>query len=135
MKKLNMVFSTALLAATLGFTAYAKDEVKEVPNHPQLTEEQKAEVKQQFEADYKEMQEKFNQLTDDQKEEIYELYDKVNVAKVKLLDKYVELELMTEEEVEDIQKHMAEMSEKNREEKQFIGFKAPCPAKQTEKTN
>ena len=57
MKKLNMVFSTALLAATLGFTAYAKDEVKEVPNHPQLTEEQKAEVKQQFEADYKEMQE------------------------------------------------------------------------------
>ena len=55
MKKLNMVFSTALLAATLGFTAYAKDEVKEVPNHPQLTEEQKAEVKQQFEADYKEM--------------------------------------------------------------------------------
>ncbi len=70
MKKLNMVFSTALLAATLGFTAYAKDEVKEVPNHPQLTEEQKAEVKQQFEADYKEMQEKFNQLTDDQKEEI-----------------------------------------------------------------
>ncbi len=135
MKKLNMVFSTALLAATLGFTAYAKDEVKEVPNHPQLTEEQKAEVNQQFEADYKEMQEKFNQLTDDQKEEIYELYDKVNVAKVKLLDKYVELELMTEEEVEAIQKHMAEMSEKIREEKQFIGFKAPCPAKQTEKTN
>ena len=135
MKKLNMVFSTALLAATLGFTAYAKDEVKEVPNHPQLTEEQKAEVKQQFEADYNEMQEKFNQLTDDQKEEIYELYDKVNVAKVKLLDKYVELELMTEEEVEAIQKHMAEMSEKIREEKQFIGFKAPCPAKQTEKTN
>lgn len=135
MKKLNMVFSTALLAATLGFTAYAKDEVKEVPNHPQLTEEQKAEVKQQFEADYKEMQEKFNQLTDDQKEEIYELYDKVNVAKVKLLDKYVELGLMSQDEVDEIQKHMAQMSKKIREEQQFIGFKAPCTDKKTEKEN
>lgn len=135
MKKIHMALSATLLATTLGLTAYAKDEVQQAPNPSQLTEEQKEEIKNQFEADYKEMQEKFNQLTDDQKEEIYELYDKVNVAKVKLLDKYVELELMTEEEVEAIQKHMAEMSEKIREEKQFIGFKAPCPAKQTEKTN
>ncbi len=135
MKKIHMALSATLLATTLGLTAYAKDEVQQAPNPSQLTEEQKEEIKNQFEADYKEMQEKFNQLTDDQKEEIYELYDKVNVAKVKLLDKYVELGLMSQDEVDEIQKHMAQMSKKIREEQQFIGFKAPCTDKKTEKEN
>ena len=65
---------------------------------PALTEEQKDEMAKQMEAEYKAMQEKFNALSDDQKKEIYDLYDKVNVAKIRLLDKYVEFGLMSEDE-------------------------------------
>ena len=103
-----------------------------MPTPPALTEEQKGEMAKQFEAEYKEMQEKFSALTDEQKKEIYDLYDKVNVAKIKLLDKYVELGLMTDEEAKSIQKHMSEHSEKIRSEGQFIGFKAPHFPKRAE---
>lgn len=120
-----MTLGTIFLAATLSLTGYAKESTKEVPTPPALTEEQKEEMAKQFEAEYKEMQEKFSALTDEQKKEIYDLYDKVNVAKIKLLDKYVELGLITEEEANSIQKHMSEVSEKVRNEGQFIGFKAP----------
>ncbi|MDD6760670.1 MAG: DUF2680 domain-containing protein, partial [Turicibacter sp.] len=107
MKKINMTLGAIFLAATLSLTGYAKESTKEVPTPPALTEEQKGEMAKQFEAEYKEMQEKFSALTDEQKKEIYDLYDKVNVAKIKLLDKYVELGLMTDEEAKSIQKHMS----------------------------
>lgn len=132
MKKMNMTLGTIFLAATLSLTGYAKESTKEVPTPPALTEEQKGEMAKQFEAEYKEMQEKFSALTDEQKKEIYDLYDKVNVAKIKLLDKYVELGLMTDEEAKSIQKHMSEVSEKIRSEGQFIGFKAPHFPKRAE---
>lgn len=122
---MNITLGTIFLAATLSLTGYAKESTKEVSTPPALTEEQKEEMAKQFEAEYKEMQEKFSALTDEQKKEIYDLYDKVNVAKIKLLDKYVELGLITEEEANSIQKHMSEVSEKVRNEGQFIGFKAP----------
>ncbi len=132
MKKMNMTLGTIFLAATLSLTGYAKESTKEVPTPPALTEEQKGEMAKQFEAEYKEMQEKFSALTDEQKKEIYDLYDKVNVAKIKLLDKYVELGLMTDEEAKSIQKHMSDVSEKIRSEGQFIGFKAPHFPKRAE---
>ena len=132
MKKMNMTLGTIFLAATLSLTGYAKESTKEVPTPPALIEEQKGEMAKQFEAEYKEMQEKFSALTDEQKKEIYDLYDKVNVAKIKLLDKYVELGLMTDEEAKSIQKHMSDVSEKIRSEGQFIGFKAPHFPKRAE---
>lgn len=132
MKKMNMTLGTIFLAATLSLTGYAKESTKEVPTPPALTEEQKGEKAKQFEAEYKQMQEKFSALTDEQKKEIYDLYDKVNVAKIKLLDKYVELGLMTDEEAKSIQKHMSDVSEKIRSEGQFIGFKAPHFPKRAE---
>ena len=127
-----MTLGTIFLAATLSLTGYAKESTKEVPTPPALTEEQKGEKAKQFEAEYKQMQEKFSALTDEQKKEIYDLYDKVNVAKIKLLDKYVELGLMTDEEAKSIQKHMSDVSEKIRSEGQFIGFKAPHFPKRAE---
>ncbi len=127
-----MTLGTIFLAATLSLTGYAKESTKEMPTPPALTEEQKGEMAKQFEAEYKEMQEKFSALTDEQKKEIYDLYDKVNVAKIKLLDKYVELGLMTDEEAKSIQKHMSDVSEKIRSEGQFIGFKAPHFPKRAE---
>ncbi len=127
-----MTLGTIFLAATLSLTGYAKESTKEVPTPPALTEEQKGEMAKQFEAEYKQMQEKFSALTDEQKKEIYDLYDKVNVAKIKLLDKYVELGLMTDEEAKSIQKHMSDVSEKIRSEGQFIGFKAPHFPKRAE---
>lgn len=132
MKKINMTLGAIFLAATLSLTGYAKESTKEMPTPPALTEEQKGEKAKQFEAEYKQMQEKFSALTDEQKKEIYDLYDKVNVAKIKLLDKYVELGLMTDEEAKSIQKHMSEVSEKIRSEGQFIGFKAPHFPKRAE---
>ena len=132
MKKINMTLGAIFLAATLSLTGYAKESTKEMPTPPALTEEQKGEKAKQFEAEYKEMQEKFSALTDEQKKEIYDLYDKVNVAKIKLLDKYVELGLMTDEEAKSIQKHMSDVSEKIRSEGQFIGFKAPHFPKRAE---
>lgn len=132
MKKINMTLGAIFLAATLSLTGYAKESTKEVPTPPALTEEQKGEKAKQFEAEYKQMQEKFSALTDEQKKEIYDLYDKVNVAKIKLLDKYVELGLMTDEEAKSIQKHMSDVSEKIRSEGQFIGFKAPHFPKRAE---
>ncbi len=89
------------------------------PMPPKMTEEQK----QEFEAKYKEAQEKFNALSTEEKNELYDLYDKVNVAKVKLLDKYVELGLLSKEEAEAIQKHMAQSAQTARNEQQFIGIK------------
>ena len=132
MKKINMSLGAIFLAATLSLTGYAKESTKEMPTPPALTEEQKGEKAKQFEAEYKQMQEKFSALTDEQKKEIYDLYDKVNVAKIKLLDKYVELGLMTDEEAKSIQKHMSDVSEKIRSEGQFIGFKAPHFPKRAE---
>ena len=132
MKKINMTLGAIFLAATLSLTGYAKESTKEMPTPPALTEEQKGEKAKQFEAEYKQMQEKFSALTDGQKKEIYDLYDKVNVAKIKLLDKYVELGLMTDEEAKSIQKHMSDVSEKIRSEGQFIGFKAPHFPKRAE---
>ena len=132
MKKINMTLGAIFLAATLSLTGYAKESTKEMPTPPALTEEQKVEKAKQFEAEYKQMQEKFSALTDEQKKEIYDLYDKVNVAKIKLLDKYVELGLMTDEEAKSIQKHMSDVSEKIRSEGQFIGFKAPHFPKRAE---
>lgn len=127
-----MTLGAIFLAATLSLTGYAKASTKEMPTPPALTEEQKGEKAKQFEAEYKQMQEKFSALTDEQKKEIYDLYDKVNVAKIKLLDKYVELGLMTDEEAKSIQKHMSDVSEKIRSEGQFIGFKAPHFPKRAE---
>ena len=132
MKKINMTLGAIFLAATLSLTGYAKESTKEMPTPPALTEEQTGEKAKQFEAEYKQMQEKFSALTDEQKKEIYDLYDKVNVAKIKLLDKYVELGLMTDEEAKSIQKHMSDVSEKIRSEGQFIGFKAPHFPKRAE---
>ena len=132
MKKINMTLGAIFLAATLSLTGYAKESTKEMPTPPALTEEQKGEKAKQFEAEYKQMQEKFSALTDEQKKEIYDLYDKVNVTKIKLLDKYVELGLMTDEEAKSIQKHMSDVSEKIRSEGQFIGFKAPHFPKRAE---
>ncbi len=133
MKKVSLTLGAILLAATISFTGHAQETAKENQMPPALTEEQKGEMAKQMEAEYKEMQEKFNALSDDQKKDIYDLYDKVNVAKIKLLDKYVELGLISEDEAKDIQKQMSEMSEKIRNDGQFIGFKSPRAPKIKEK--
>ena len=85
MKKVRLTLSAMLLAATIGLTGQAQEATKEGQMPPALTEEQKDEMAKQMEAEYKAMQEKFNALSDDQKKEIYDLYDKVNVAKIRII--------------------------------------------------
>lgn len=115
-----------MLICILGISGEAAQPTPESsPMPPKMTEAQKEEMAKEFEAKYKEAQEKFDALSDKQKKEIYDLYDKVNVAKVKLLDKYVEFGLLSKEDAEAMQKHMAKWAEKAREEQQFIGVKGP----------
>ena len=80
------------------------------------------------------MQEKFSALSDEEKKEIYDLYDKVNDAKTELLDKYVELGLMTEQEAKAIKEQMSKHAEKIKDDGKFIGFKPPHSPKHHEKT-
>lgn len=124
LKKIIAVMCAFMIVVLLGITGEAAQSTPESSSMPpKLTQEQKAEMSKQFEEEFKAAQEKFNALTDKQKKEIYDLYDKVNVAKVKLLDKYVEFGLLSKEDAEAMQKHMASFSEKVREDQQFIGFK------------
>ena len=117
-----------------GQAAEKNDDVISVSQ--QLTEDQKAEMAK-HEQKFKEAQAKFDTLTADQKKEIYDLFDKVNVAKVKLLDKYVEYGIISKDEAQAMQKYMAEFSEKARNEQMFIGVagprgpKAPKPESET----
>ena len=117
-----------------GKAAEKNDDVISVSQ--QLTEDQKAEMAK-HEQKFKEAQAKFDALTADQKKEIYDLFDKVNVAKVKLLDKYVEYGIISKDEAQAMQKYMAEFSEKARNEQMFIGVagprgpKAPKPESET----
>ena len=117
-----------------GQAAEKNDDVISVSQ--QLTEDQKAEMAK-HEQKFKEAQAKFDALTADQKKEIYDLFDKVNVAKVKLLDKYVEYGIISKDEAQAMQKYMAEFSEKARNEQMFIGVagprgpKAPKPESET----
>ncbi|MDE5977560.1 MAG: YckD family protein [Turicibacter sp.] len=129
MKKLGLTLASILFTSTLSLTGYAAEPVEKGVMPPALTEEQKTEMQKQ----YAEMEEKFNSLTDEQKNEIYDLFDKVNVAKIKILDKYVEFGIMTEEEVEAIEEHMAKKSEEIRSEGKLVGFKAPHCHKAEEK--
>ncbi len=125
LKKLVSILSALMLIFIMGVSGEAASNSQSAPMPPKMTEEQK----QEFQAKYKEAQEKFNALSTEQKNELYDLYDKVNVAKVKLLDKYVELGLLSKEEAEAIQKHMAQSAETARHEQQFIGIKGVRPPK------
>ena len=68
------------------------------------------------------MQEKFNALSEEQKTELYTLYDEVNSTKLKLLNKYVEFELVTPDQAKVIEENMNEMAKNIRSGKHFMGL-------------
>ncbi len=76
----------------------------------------------QFAEEMKQMQAKFEALSDDQKKEIYDLYDKINVSRVKLLEKYVEFGLITEEQANMMRNQLGEHAQNVRDGKQFLGL-------------
>ena len=137
MKKVISIFTACMLVGLGGINGQAAEKNDDdISVSQQLTEDQKAEMAK-HEQKFKEAQAKFDALTADQKKEIYDLFDKVNVAKVKLLDKYVEYGIISKDEAQAMQKYMAEFSEKARNEQMFIGVagprgpKAPKPESET----
>ncbi|MTN50015.1 DUF2680 domain-containing protein [Turicibacter sanguinis] len=125
MKKVISIFTACMLVGLGGINGQAAEKNDDVISvSQQLTEDQKAEMAK-HEQKFKEAQAKFDALTADQKKEIYDLFDKVNVAKVKLLDKYVEYGIISKDEAQAMQKYMAEFSEKARNEQMFIGVAGP----------
>ncbi|MTL37881.1 hypothetical protein GMA24_09245, partial [Turicibacter sanguinis] len=82
MKKVISIFTACMLVGLGGINGQAAEKNDDVISvSQQLTEDQKAEMAK-HEQKFKEAQAKFDALTADQKKEIYDLFDKVNVAKV-----------------------------------------------------
>ena len=68
------------------------------------------------------MQEKFNALTEEQKTTLYTIYDEVNITKLKLLNKYVEFELVTPDQAKVIEENMNELAKNIRSGQHFMGL-------------
>ncbi|MGL4337311.1 MAG: DUF2680 domain-containing protein [Turicibacter sp.] len=117
MKKIHSFAIAMALILTIGLTGQAQ-----VGQPQPLTDNQKSEMVKDYEAKYQEAQEKFNALTDKQKKELYDLYDKINVNKLKLLDKYVEFGLVSKEEADVIRAEMGNRAQEMRDTSKFIGF-------------
>ena len=96
---------------------------------PDATKEEIARSHAQMMEKMKEMQAKFDALTDEQKKEIYDLYDKINVSKVELLDKYVSFGLITEQQAATVRQQLGQYAQNMRNEKQFLGLMEILPVK------
>lgn len=78
----------------------------------ELTEKQREEMKAQMDA----MKEKWNSLSEAQKEEIYKLKDNIIDVEGKVIDKYVEWGLVDKTTSENMKEKMAERKTKMRED-------------------
>ena len=103
MKKVIQVTGLACILSTMGFSVKA---TMPTPAPPQVQEKAKTEETAQFKKDPHELQERFNNLTDDQKQEIFSLTGEIREKQYKLLEKYVEFGLLTQEEADILKDSM-----------------------------
>jgi hypothetical protein len=85
---------------------------------PELTEEQKAEMetkKAEMDAKRKAVREKWDSLSEEQKNELYALQDKIGGAQIEIIDKQLELGLIDEETAKIQKEQIAERQTKIRE--------------------
>jgi predicted transglutaminase-like cysteine proteinase len=85
---------------------------------PELTEEQKAEMeakKAEMEAKVKARQEKWDNLSEEQKNELYAMQDKIGDTQIEIIDKQLELGLIDEETAKTQKEQIAERKTKTRE--------------------
>ncbi|OJU12147.1 MAG: hypothetical protein BGN88_05955 [Clostridiales bacterium 43-6] len=101
-------FTTAAAQGTTGTTAKAKDGKLFGKN---LTEEEKASLKAEFQA----VKDKLGSLTDKQKAEIYGLMEKKNADEKLLIDKYVELGILSADKADTLKAKISERFSKMKE--------------------
>lgn len=104
-------------------------------NMDDLTEEQKTEIEArkaemaakmaEMEANRAASQEKWNSLTDEQKEEIYSLHDKSIDSNIQIIDKYLEYGLITQGEAAVMKENLENCKARMREDGNmpFLGDK------------
>ena len=119
-KKLLILLCAIVLICVTGFTAltvFAESGGKERLGR-NLTEEEKAELKENFKARKEELKKKFNDfkekwnsLPEEKKAEIYEIKDKISELLKELAEKYKENGLIDEETAEKIKNRITEKSE------------------------
>ncbi|HAX74123.1 MAG TPA: hypothetical protein DCY20_11420 [Firmicutes bacterium] len=120
---LNKLLSSVVTAAailTIGVTSQAETTTNESVEQTTAQQAPQQQAKQDYEAKFKEAQQKFDALTDKQRKELYDLYDKINVQKLKLLDKYVEFGLVSKEEADVIRTEMAAHAKEMRDSKKLV---------------
>lgn len=94
--------------------------------YEQLTEEQKAELQAKRDEMIKNQQErqtKWEALTEEQKQEVYSIVDESVSAKVKLIDKYLELGLITADEATELKNKINEKNTEMKNNKSMPGIK------------
>ena len=107
MKKMIKVTTLALLLSTpIGLSVNATMPTPNPPQAPQTQENPKTEETTQFKKDAKELQERFNNLTEAQKQEIFSLTGEIREKQNQLLEKYVEFGLLTQEEADALREAM-----------------------------
>lgn len=84
-------------------------------NRPELTDEQKAEM-QARQAEMKAMKEKLAALTDEQKAEIYALQDQIFEIRAQIVDKLLSWNVIDEKTATDMKAKLTEQATKMREE-------------------
>ncbi len=128
-------FLTALfiliICTTMSVTAMAQPETTEVTtrrnaatghDRKQLTDEQKAEL-EAMKARMRKSLEKWNALTDDQKNEIYKLKDQIFDIEGKIIDKYLSFGLIDQDTANNMKKNMSEAKTRMRENGRMPMFK------------
>ncbi len=130
-RKIFMILAALTLVFAMSVTAFAATTPTDIvdsitagamagkffgdqPTRPELTAEQKA----QMDARREQMvsaNDKWNSLTDSQKEEIYKMKDQQSKIEESIIDKYVEWDLIDSETAADMKAQISERSDFKRE--------------------
>lgn len=103
----------------------AQPPMNKIP-YEQLSDEQKTQIKEkraEKQAAMTQRQEKWNALTDEQRAEVYSIMDERNAIDSKLVDKYLELGIISAEEAENMKSDISSENNFTRENKLMPGVK------------
>ncbi|MBW6410539.1 DUF2680 domain-containing protein [Clostridium weizhouense] len=100
-------------------THLTEDKSKMMENKKENRQEMKGQGKeknQERQTKMNEMQQKWSSLTDEQKEEIYKLKDEQTDIQSQIIDKKLELEIITQEQADNMKTHLTECKTTMRED-------------------
>lgn len=117
MKKRFILLLLFAIIFSFSTTAHAKQSVAKAPP---IVQEKETVRKADMKAEFEEMQTKFDSLSETEKNQVYDLAEKIADLNVELIQKYGELNIISEEKVEKITEMFSERSKKLREDGKII---------------